>query len=136
MSPGGLVKKLLLKPGQKAVVLNPPPGYLEALGELPEVAGMVARPSAALDFVHLFIRDRAELANQVPGALRLIKEDGVFWISYPKGSSCIRSDLNRDILWKLMDRLGFKGVAMVSIDDDWSAMRFRPGDRIGKKRRS
>jgi len=135
MADSGLIKKLLLKPGQKAAIFNPPAGYLEGLGPLPEGAELVARPNAPLDFVHLFVKDKAELDKRVPGAMRSLKDDGIFWISYPKGSAKIKTDLNRDILWKLMENHGFDGVAMVSIDETWSAMRFRPKDKVGKTRK-
>src|SRR4030042_634743 len=135
MAESGLIKKLLLKPGQKAAIFNPPAGYLDGLGPLPEGAELMARPGAPLDFVQLFVKDKAELDNRVPGALRSLKNDGIFWISYPKGSAKIKTDLNRDILWKLMEKYGFDGVAMVSIDETWSAMRFRPKDKVGRSRK-
>jgi hypothetical protein len=131
----GLIKKLLLKPGQKAAVLNPPAGYLEGLGPLPEGAELVARPNAPLDFVHLFVRDKDELDKLTPQAIRLLKDDGIFWVSYPKGSAKVKTNLNRDKLWKFMKGHGFDGVAMVSIDETWSAMRFRPKDKVGKSRK-
>jgi hypothetical protein len=95
----------------------------------------VARPSAPLDFVHLFVKDKAGLDTLVAQALRSLKDDGIFWISYPKGSAKVKTDLNRDILWKLMEKRGFEGVAMVSIDKAWSAMRFRPKDKVGQSRK-
>jgi len=135
MADGGLIKKLLLKPGQKAAVFNPPAGYLEGLGPQPEGIELVAKPSGPLDFVHQFVKDRAELDKFVPGALRFLKDDAIFWISYPKGTAKVKTDLNRDILWKLMEKHGFDGVAMVSIDETWSAMRFRPKETVGKSRK-
>jgi len=135
MADSALIKKLLLKPGQKAAVFNPPAWYLERLGPLPEGVELVAKPSAPLDFVHLFVKDKAGLDMSVPQALRSLKDDAIFWISYPKGSAKVKTDLNRDLLWKLMETHGFNGVAMVSIDENWSAMRFRPKDMVGKSRK-
>jgi len=135
MADSGLIKKLMLMPGRKAAVFNPPAGYLEGLGPLPRGAKLEARSGAPLDFVHQFIRDRAEFDKLVPGVLRSLKDDEIFWVSYPKGSAKVKTDLNRDILWKLMQKHRFEGVAMVSIDDTWSAMRFRPKDRVGKSRK-
>lgn len=67
--------------------------------------------------------------------MRYLKPDGMFWISYPKQTSKVKTDLNRDILWKLMEKHGLAGVAMISIDNVWSAMRFRPADKVGKTRK-
>jgi hypothetical protein len=135
MADSGLIKKLMLKPDQKAAIFNPPAGYLEGLDPLPEGLKIVARPSAPLDFVHLFVKDKAGLDTLVAQALRSLKDDGIFWISYPKGSAKVKTDLNRDILWKLMERHGYEGVAMISIDETWSAMRFRPKDKVGQSRK-
>jgi hypothetical protein len=67
--------------------------------------------------------------------LPFLKADGIFWVSYPKGRSKVRTDLNRDILWKLMDKYGLAGVALISINEVWSAMRFRPADKVGKSKK-
>jgi hypothetical protein len=132
MARGGLLKKLLLKPHQKIAILNPPSGYLSSPGAMPKGVKVAARSQSGLDFVHLFVKDAAELQKLAPNAMRRLKPDGIFWISYPKQTSEVKTDLNRDILWKLMERHGLAGVAMVSIDNVWSAMRFRPADRVGK----
>jgi hypothetical protein len=135
MAESALVKKLLLKSGWKALVFNPPAGYVDGLKPLPEGVELVAKPSALLDFVHLFVKDKAGLGMFVPQVLRYLRDDGIFWISYPKGSAKVKTDLNRDILWKLMEKRGFEGVAMISIDETWSAMRFRPEGLVGKSRK-
>jgi hypothetical protein len=135
MADSGLIKKLKFKLGQKAAVFNPPAGYLNGLGPLPAGAQPVTRPNEPLDFVHLFVKDKDELDQLTPQAIRLLKDDAIFWISYPKGSAKVKTDLNRDILWKLMERHGYEGVAMISIDETWSAMRFRPKDKVGKIRK-
>jgi hypothetical protein len=57
---------------------------------------------------------------------RSLKSDGLLWICYPKGSSKMKTDLNRDILWGQMEKFGLAGVSLVSVDEVWSDMRFRP----------
>lgn len=135
MADGALVKKLLFKPGWKALVFNPPAGYVDGLKPLPEGVEFVARPSPLLDFAHLFVESKAALDRYVPQVLPSLKVDGIFWISYPKGSAKVKTDLNRDILQKLMEKRGFAGIAVVSIDETWSAMRFRSRDKVGKSRK-
>jgi hypothetical protein len=104
MAQSSLIKKLLLKSGQRIAILNAPPGYLDSLGALPEV-------------------------------FPFLKDDGIFWVSYPKGSSKVKTDLNRDILWTVMEKYALAGVAMISINEVWSAMRFRPADKVGKSKK-
>ena len=46
-----------------------------------------------------------------------------FWVAYPKGN---RADLNRDSLWPILGEYGLRPIGQVSVDEVWSAMRFRP----------
>ena len=93
---------------------------------------LASRPDASAEFIQVFVRTSREVEDLVPAILRVLKHDGLLWISYPKGTSKVKTDLNRDVLWKAMERLGLAGVAMVSIDAVWSAMRFRPLERVGR----
>jgi hypothetical protein len=127
-----LVKKLQLKPEQRVAIINAPSGYIEALGQLPEGTKLTDKTTGSFDFVQLFVKDSAELNRYAPKAIRAIKHDGMLWISYPKGSSKMKSDLNRDVIWDLVKKHGLLGVSLVSIDDTWSAMRFRPAEKVGK----
>lgn len=128
-----LVKKLLLKPKMQIGILNPPEGFAEALGELPEGAVQVAGAGpGALDAVLLFVKSLAEMQAEAEAAGKLVKYDGLFWVAYPKKTSKIKTDINRDNGWEYMKRLGFAGVAMVAMDETWSAMRYRPEERVGK----
>jgi hypothetical protein len=112
-----LAKKLHLKPGESVRVINLPRGL--DLG-LPQAA---PRGSAAA--VLLFAADKAELGRCLPAALKAVAEEGRIWIAYPKGTSKVASDLNRDSLWKECDGRGLTGVSLIAIDATWSAMRFR-----------
>ncbi len=70
----------------------------------------------------------ATFSNSMP----TLKPDGLLWICYPKGGSRVKTDLNRDILWEEMKKYKLAGVAMVSVDNVWSAMRFRPAENVRK----
>lgn len=130
-----LTKKLQIKPNQRIVIINPPPGYMEELGPLPEGVELAEKPQpeGIFDLVHLFVKNSKELNRLAPTALKAVKYDGLLWISYPKRSSKVETDLTRDIGWEIIDRAGLEGVANVSINEVWSALRFRPTDRVGKK---
>jgi len=132
---GSLVKKLLIKPGQRMVIINPPPGYLDELGQLPEGVELADKPDGAFDFVHLFVKNVEELDRLAPTAIGAAKRDGLLWISYPKQSSKVKTDITRDTGWESVHRAGFVGVSMVSLTDTWSAFRFRPTDPVGKKKK-
>ncbi len=129
-----LLKKLRLQPGQRALILNAPAGYVEGLGELPEGITLTQAPDGeAFDFVHLFVKDSAQFATFGPLARQAIKYDGILWVSYPKGSAKVKTDLSRDTMWGLLADAGMRPVSQISIDDTWSAVRFRPGELVNAR---
>ncbi len=125
-----LAKKLQYKYGMKALVMNAPSGYLDQLISASDSSAGAADKS--LEFAQVFVKNAKELDRAVPTIEKALKNDGLFWITYPKGTSKIKTDLNRDILWKEMEKYDLLGVSLVSIDETWSAMRFRPADKVGK----
>jgi hypothetical protein len=132
MTESPLLKKLRIQPDQRLLILNPPPGYVESLQPLPTGAQIVDATAEEVDFCHLFATNSAQLAEMLPIALAACKYDGLFWVSYPKKSSKVKSDLSRDLLWELPGATGLRPVTQVSIDQTWSALRFRPSERVGK----
>lgn len=133
MTVSKLVKKLRMQPGQRALILNAPPGYVASLGDLPEGAVVSEEPTGKFDFVHLFVRDSGQLDERLPVAVESVEYDGLFWISYPKKSSKVETDLSRDTFWNLRAAgTSLRPVTQVSVDEVWSALRFRPAERVGK----
>ena len=47
-------------------------------------------------------------------------------VTYYKGTSRVKTDINRDTISAYTHSVGLEGVAMISIDDDWSALRLKP----------
>src|SRR5215472_14115347 len=127
MSP--LARKLLIKPGSRVALVNPPAGYTERLRPLPDDAELVD-VQAGLDVLQVFVRDRAALDQAAP-ALHSVRSGGLLWVCYPKGGRKAGTHLNRDLLWEAKSEHGLAGVTLVSVDDTWSAMRFRPAAEVG-----
>ena len=82
--------------------------------------------------MHLFAYNKKELKNLSETAVKSLKYDGIFWISYPKKSSKIETDLCRDEGWEIMSDFGLRPVSAVSINETWSALRFRLEKIVGK----
>jgi hypothetical protein len=127
-SPAPLAGKLGLSPGRQAVVFNAPDGAIEALEPLPDGARVTAEAGQApAELVAVFVRDAAEVEAWVAKAAAAVAPGGRLWVVYPKGGKSAGTDINRDILHERLGERGLIGVAMVSYDDRWSAMRFRTG---------
>lgn len=85
------------------------------------------------DYVQLFVQSAEEVNLLAPMALQTVKENGKLWLCYPKKSSGVKTGINRDAGWDVVVNAGFGGVASVSIDETWSAIRFRPENKIVRK---
>lgn len=129
-----LHKKLRLQPHQRGLILNAPEGYMTTLGELPEDFILLTDPEPDCDFVHVFAKNSAELAEWGEKAVASVKYDGILWMSYPKKSGKIKSDLSRDSSWGWAEPFGLRPVTQISIDETWSALRFRPAEAVKSKK--
>jgi hypothetical protein len=127
-----LAKKLHIAPGSRMLILNAPGRYLDSLAPLPQGVETATEPADMFDVVQLFTRDTAELERSVAAALGAIRPGGLLWICWPKKSAQVSSDLDRDSLWAALHARGWSGVASVSVDDTWSALRFRPTEDVGR----
>ena len=132
MTSSDLAKKLRIQPAQRALFINPPEGYLETLDPLPEDVRVERETGQDLDFVQLFVKNNTELENLGGSAVAAVKYDGLLWVSYPKKSSHLSSDISRDTVWKIMEQWDVRPVTQISIDETWSALRFRPPEKVGK----
>ena len=129
-----LIKKLGIKSNQRLIVLNAPEGYAEQIRSLlPADVELVTTPSPAdnFDIVIQFVNNKAEVEQETPIAIELVKPGGRLWLSYPKQSSKVSTDINRDILWKVFPNSDWRPVTQISMDEIWSALRFRPKSEVG-----
>ena len=118
-------QKLLMKPGNKIWLIHPPENSKEILGELPPNVTLLQHPEEPVDLILFFAASQKELEIHTRDLATHIQPGGLIWIAYNKGSSKIKTDINRDTLRAYAQTCGLLGVTLISLDDDWSAMRFR-----------
>jgi hypothetical protein len=73
--------------------------------------------------VQVFATTKKELKDAVAKAKAALNPGGMIWLTYPKGTSKIKVDINRDSIREYTLRVGLQTVALVAVDDDWSAIR-------------
>ena len=127
-----LAKKIKLKTGSKAAVIHPPGNYLQELQHDTEISSTLR---GKFDWVQIFVKNKAELDELAPKAANALKPESMLWITFPKGSSKIQTDLTRDKGWEEVQKLNLKWINLVSIDETWSAFSMRPY-REDEKRQS
>ena len=80
----------------------------------------------------VFINNNEAYLHFLKNDLGNIEPDSVLWFAYPKGTSKVKTDINRDTIRVTGEEFGITTVTAISIDDTWSALRFRPIDKVGK----
>lgn len=125
MSDKSIAQKLFIKPGNKFLLIDPPAGYLAQMGELPEGTIILSDSSCLVEVIQVFVTNRAELIEQLPRLKQLLAPKGMIWVTYHKGTSKVKTDINRDTINTYAHTIRLEGVAMISIDEDWSALRLK-----------
>lgn len=128
-----LAKKLRFTAGHHVAVLNAPDGYLERMQPGPADIKTALEPESTYDAVVLFVKDVDELRRLGPAAIQAARQDGLLWITYPKGGHTKGATdlpatpqwIQRDVLGELTSVSGYKPVSFVAIDGTWTALRFK-----------
>lgn len=129
-----VLKKLQFKDhGQAVLIVNAPEEYREIMksfsGDVDESPKL-----DAYDFVQVFGTTNEKLQSAAKIAVQQVTDDGLMWLCYPKKSSKTYkgSDCSRDTVAGMLSEEGYEPVRQVAIDEDWSALRFRPVGKIKK----
>jgi len=129
-----LPQKLGIKPGRTVVVINEPPQYRKLLGKLDHVT-FSNRIAANSGFVHFFTTRRRELARTLSILRRKISEEGTIWISWPKKSANVPTEITEDVIREVALPLGLVDVKVCAVDETWSGLKLmiRRENRKSKK---
>jgi hypothetical protein len=119
-----LVKKLGIKPGAKIFIVNPPREYFDWIFPLPENVDIKTKALAELDFIHVFAREKKTFEQEFRKAQKHLKSDGMLWISWPKKSSKMETDLDENIIRNFGLKEGLVDVKVCAVDDTWSGLKF------------
>jgi hypothetical protein len=126
MSKSSLAEKLRIKAGGRTALFNAPKGFAALLDPLPDGAVVSGSPRGDCDVVLGFAETLSAATSLVPRLTAALADGGVLWICYPKLTAARAGELSRDVLWAELSQFGLRPVAMVALDDTWSAMRVVP----------
>lgn len=122
-----LPKKLGLKSGQAALLLDVP----QDIADIHNFSGFeTVRKSMRnvsgrqFDYVHLFVKKRDKLEAKIPKIRQRLKPDGMVWVSWPKKSSGVKSDITEGVLREVILPCGLVDVKVCAIDETWSGLKF------------
>jgi hypothetical protein len=125
MSEKTVAQKLGLKTGMKLAVQMPPDGLAALIGALPSGAELSFEATKACALILMFARDKAALVKGLPACKRKLAPGGALWVAYIKGTSVLKTDINRDSIREYVATIGLDTVSQIAIDDDWSALRLK-----------
>jgi hypothetical protein len=118
-----LIDKLGWKAGSRAIVIAPPENYSGLVGGAAIAPRKTAPASGSFDFIHLFVKDMAALARDLPKLEARLATGGMIWVSWPKKTSSLFKDLTEDGIRKVCLPLGLVDVKVCAVDNDWSGLK-------------
>src|SRR5262249_27119290 len=120
--------------GFTLLTVNAPVDFKKNVGSLP--AGVkISTDSKNYNQVHWFVLNKSQMDKELPKILKLIKNDVVLWIYYPKGTSKSQTDLTRDRGWEsLLKHDELTWISLISFDDTWSTFGSRLKTQADKKK--
>ena len=118
-----LAKKLGIKEGFNVLLVNAP-STLDSELELPANVTVNARTRKPIDLVLLFVTTQRELERTFSNYAKKLRPAGMLWISWPKKSSGVASDLTDNVVRQLGLAKGMVDVKVCAVDEVWSGLKF------------
>lgn len=118
-----LPEKLGIKPDTIVVAIDAPENYRKLLGKISSGVNFATRPTGNSRFVHVFTTRRSELVRQLSILRRKIADDAAVWVSWPKKSSGVATDITEDVIRAVALPLGFVDIKVCAVDETWSGLK-------------
>ena len=119
-----LAKKLGIKPAMIMYVAHPPEGYFDWIAPLPEELTVKEKLAGQLDFIHLFVKSVSTLQKEFPRTKKYLQQNGMVWISWPKKSSGVKTDLDENVIRRIGLAEGLVDVKVCAVNEIWSGLKF------------
>ena len=118
-----LAKKLGIKDGSRIFLLHAPGNYLQLVAPLPAGVQVAPQITGHTDIVHIFSTKKEELSQALRTCLKKMRPDGMIWVSWPKKSSKVPTDITEDTIREVALPLGLVDIKVCAVDDVWSGLK-------------
>ena len=118
-----LFQKLGIKRGATMAVIDPPQDYWELLEGLPDGVSLGYLCDSSVDFVHIFVKEKASLEEQLGRLKERIAPHGMIWVSWLKRSSKVETDLSEGVKREMALQVGLVDMKVCSVDETWSELK-------------
>ena len=116
-----LARKLGLKPGLRAWLEGVPASVTSDTGETGII--LLSAPEAPIEIAHIFVTERAILADRLAALKPLLAPSGFIWVSWPKKASRVPSDITEDVIRQICLPMQLVDVKVCAVDDIWSGLK-------------
>ena len=128
MTPAGysgtpLARKLGIGAESRVVAVGAPKGYRAMLEPLPPAVRFAAKVDRSTDIVHLFSTRRSELSKALAAYRRSLDPQATVWVSWPKKSAGVPTEITEDVVREVALPLGFVDVKVCAVDETWSGLK-------------
>jgi hypothetical protein len=118
-----LAKKLGIREGLKVAFFNEPVYYFDLFEDLPQGIKNEKNSQDSKDFIHYFTKSEKDLSADLPRLKKSIRQNGMIWISWPKKSSGVATDITEDKIRSLALKIGLVDVKICAVDETWSGLK-------------
>ena len=118
-----LAKKLGIKGGSRIFLLNAPGNYLQLVSPLPDGVQIAPQITSHTDVIHIFSTKKEELSQALHTCLEKMRPNGMIWVSWPKKSSKVPTDITEDTIREVALPLGLVDIKVCAVDDVWSGLK-------------
>ena len=118
-----LTNKLGIKEGSTIAVINAPDNYESLLDPLPTGAEVVDKLTSQTGIIHLFTNQQDNLKQNLSKIRRIMKQDGIIWVSWYKKAAKLPTEITEDIVREAAFPLGLVDVKVCAVDDKWSGLK-------------
>jgi len=118
-----LAKKLGIKAGANVCLSHAPKHYGGLVAPLPDGVRLVGRVSEATDLIHIFVTRRKDLEGALKSTLKAMRSNAAVWVSWPKKSSRVATDVTEDTIRAVALPMGLVDVKVCAVDDVWSGLK-------------
>jgi hypothetical protein len=119
-----LIKKLGIKEGHRLALVNAPDGFEQQLGHFPKDAVQLSATAKRLDFILFFTTSEKSLRANFKKLASRLQPNGMIWISWPKKSAGVPTDLAFNNVQRIGLDAGLVDVKICAVDDTWSGLKF------------
>jgi len=118
-----LAKKLGIIAGSRLFLSDAPKNYMELVAPLPEGVRVVQKIDRDTDIVHIFSTERARLKAALQTSLSKLRQDGSIWVSWPKKSAKVPTDITEDTIREVALPMGLVDIKVCAINEVWSGLK-------------